>query len=416
MANIGKCPICSAPTRNGIYCPDHLVEGEWLPPVEKLSKDMKEAAANLGPAEIRFLVDTYYAYQKGRIRAGNQIKAIDRGPSPEPHDVLNYLTKQSDTMEGQVKLALRVYASSKDLGQWLMSIYGIGPVIASGLLAHIDWSKPTVGHIWRFAGLDPSSGWLGREKAEELVKAEATELIAQSERDFAPLVERCCAKVSRKSANYYDSVRAQGEKPNRANLIAWLAKRPWNASLKTLCWKAGQSFIKLQSKPKDIYGKQFLVRKAIEIAKNDEGRYAEQAQVKMKLVNKNTDSWPWYAGCYPAGTTNAYAALASVFTEPDKLLTERGRLLDDRRVDPGEGVQMLPPLHINARASRWMVKLFLSHAHFVGHWLTTGQLAPNPYPIEFCGHAHVIPPPNMGEIIGLQEAWDERQRRPRGGN
>ena len=45
--------------------------------------------------------------------------------------------------------------------------------------------------------------------------------------------------------------------------------------------------------------------------------------------------------------------------------------------------------------------------------MTTGKLAPNPYSIEFCGHAHVIPPPNMGEIVGLQEAWDERQRRAR---
>ncbi len=85
-------------------------------------------------------------------------------------------------------------------------------------------------------------------------------------------------------------------------------------------------------------------------------------------------------------------------------------MLKDRKLKPGKGVAMLPPNHIHSRARRWAVKLFLSHAHFVGHWLTTKQLAPNPYPIEFCGHAHVIPPPNMNTINKLQEAWDKRQQ------
>lgn len=389
---------------------DELLGGEWLPPVLKMSKDVKEATAHLGPAEVRFLVDIYYAMQKQRIRTNNQIKAIDRGHNQEPHAVLNYLTEQSDTLEGQVKIALYGYSRSKDMGNWLMSICGIGPVISSGLLAHIDWTKPTAGHIWRFAGLDPSCVWLGRAKAEALVKAEATDY-------FAQLVECCCVKVKRRSANYYASVMAQGEKPNKANFTAWLSKRPWNTSLKVLAWKSGESFIKLQNNKNDIYGKQFVVRKTIEIANNDQGRYADQAQVKMGIVDKGTDAWPWYAGCYPAGTTAAYAALASVWPDkPAVLLVERAKLLKDRKLTSGEGVQMLPPLHINSRARRWAVKLFLSHAHFVGHWLETKQLAPNPYPIEHCGHAHVIPPPNLDEIVGLREAWEQRQRRPRGGN
>jgi hypothetical protein len=367
-----------------------------------MSKDEKEAAAHLGQDEVRFLVDYYYTTQKSRIRANNQIKAIDRGPRPEPHAVLDYVLKQSEMLEAQVKLALDLYARSKDLGQWLKSVYGIGPVISAGLLAHIDWTKPTAGHIWRFAGLDPKCQWLGREKAAALVKAEMTE-------NFADLVERCCAKTSRKSAYYYESMRVQGERPNKTNLTAWLAKRPWNQALKRLCWIAGESFIKVQAKPKDVYGKQFALRKIVEIAGNDQGRFADQAQVKKGIVDKGTDAWPWYAGCYPAGTTAAYSALADVF-EKDKLIAERGQLLRDRKVAPGQGVQMLPPLHINARARRWAVKLFLSHCHFVGHFLATGQLAPNPYPIEFCGHAHIIPPPNMGEINGLQDAWDRRQR------
>jgi hypothetical protein len=388
---------------------DFLLGGEWLPLGLTLSKDQEEASAHLGPAEVRFLVDAYYAsFQKPRIRLNNQIKAIDRGGDPEPHTVLDWLRKQSEMLEDQIKIALLGYARSKDMGRWLLSICGIGPVIASGLLAHVDWTKPTVGHIWRFAGLDPSSTWLGREKAEALVKAEAT-------KDFAALVERCCVKVNRKSASYYNSMRAQDKKPNKTNLTAWLAKRPWNVPLKTLCWKAGESFIKLQNNKRDIYGKQFVLRKTIEVANNDQGRFADQTQVKKEQVGKDTDAWPWYAGCYPDGTTRRYMALAEVF-EKAQLIAEREQLLKDVMGKPGQGQLMLPPNHINSRARRYAVKLFLSHAHFVGHWLATGQLAPNPYPIEHCGHAHVIPPPNMDQIVGLQEAWDERQRRPRGGN
>jgi hypothetical protein len=388
---------------------DLLLGGEWLPLLEHLSKDQIEASALLDPAEVRFLVDAYYAvFQRPRIRFNNQIKAIERARNNEPHTVLDWLKKGSEIMENQIKVALLGYTKSKDLGQYLRSIYGIGPVIAAGLLAHIDWTVPTVGHVWRYAGLDPSCEWLSRERVDELLQVEATE-------NFTELVERCCAKTNRKSAYYYASVRTQGEKPTRVNFIAWLTKRPWNASVKTMAWKAGQSFIKLQNKPKDMYGKFYVMRKISEVANNDQGRYADQAEVKKGKVGKSTDAWPWYAGCYPAGTTAAYMALADVFAK-EQLIAERARLLHDRKVKPGQGCQMLPPLHISARAQRWMTKLFLSHVHFVGHWLATGNLAPSPYPVEHMGHVHIIPPFNLGGIVGLQAAWDERQRRPRGGN
>jgi hypothetical protein len=209
-------------------------------------------------------------------------------------------------------------------------------------------------------------------------------------------------------------MRALREKTNRATFTAWSAKRPWNASLKTLAWKAAQSFVKVQNKDKDFYGKCILLRKSSEIDNNDRGQYADQAEEKKGIVDKSTDAWPWYAGCYPGGTTAAYAALADVF-EGQKLIEERAQLLQDRKLKPGAGVQMLPPLYIQARACRYAVKLFLSHCHAVGHFLETGRMPPNPYPIEHCGHAHIFPPPNMDQIVGLQEAWDQRQRRERGG-
>ena len=72
------------------------------------------------------------------------------------------------------------------IGPWAMATIGVGPVICAGVIARIDIHRaPTVGHIWRFAGLDPTQKW---EKGK---------------------------------------------------------KRPWNTDLKRICWLLGESFVKV---------------------------------------------------------------------------------------------------------------------------------------------------------------------------
>jgi len=275
------------------------------PKVSALSRDLAKSAATLGADEARFLVDAYYTMQEGRIRTGNQIRALSE--SGEPHSVINWLNMQDDIMEKQIKRALEKYAEANPLGKWAMSICGIGPVIAAGLLAHIqigvppDPNKPgdkgkgmTAGSIWRYAGYDPTSVW---EKGQ---------------------------------------------------------KRPWNATLKTLCWKIGESFVKVQNREDDVYGQIYAQRKAEEIKKNDAGLFAEQAAAKLAKfkIGKNTDAYKWYSS---------------------------GKL---------------PPAHIHARAKRYAVKLFLAHYHEMGFRLLLHKEPPVPYPIAILGHAHRIPAPN----------------------
>lgn len=265
-----------------------------LNPIEKLTKDLRNAAVTLGDDEARFLVDAYYQMQANRIVADNQIRSVEKSETPEPHAVLNWLSDQNTTLENQIKGALERYAKSHIAGPWLFSVCGIGPVLAAGLVAHIEIEKaPTVGHIWRFAGLDPTSKW---EKGE---------------------------------------------------------KRPWNASLKTLCWKIGESFVKVSGNDKDYYGKIYKARKESEIAKNEAGDFAEQAAAVLaaKKIGKSTD---------------AYAAYS---------------------------IGKLPPAHIHARAKRYAVKLFLAHLHEVWYKAHFGTMPPKPYAIAILGHAHQIPPP-----------------------
>ena len=263
--------------------------------ISKLSRDLKQASVLLSRGEARFLVDSYYAMQEDRKRSGNQVRALDG--SGEPHATLSWFFDQSSTLEGQVKAALEVWAKGQPEGKWLMSITGIGPVISAGLLAHIDIEKsPTVGHIWRFAGLDPTVTW---EKGK---------------------------------------------------------KRPWNAALRTLCWKIGESFVKVSGNKADIYGKVWLQRKEQEALKNLRGDFREQAEAGAKRVGKTTEAYKHYI---------------------------EGRL---------------PPGHVHARAKRYAVKLFLAHLHHVMYLCKYNTDPPKPWVIEHGGHVHFIQPPNLDVI------------------
>lgn len=220
-----------------------------LDPIHRLTKDLKDAARTLSPEEARYLVDYYYQMQHDRIRAANQVRA--QSESGEPHAVLHWLGDNTARMESNIKRALQSFADANPVGRWSLSIVGIGPVIASGLLAHIDIEKaPTVGHIWRFAGLDPTVSW------------------------------------------------GKGE------------KRPWNARLKVVCFHIGESFVKVKSNKNDFYGKFYDRRYIYETERNDAGGNAEAAAkvLATKRIGKDTDAYKAYAeGRLPKAQIHARA-------------------------------------------------------------------------------------------------------------
>lgn len=306
---------------------EEIAEVRELTPLKQLTKDLKEAAATLSPSQARYLVDMYYTLQEHRKASMNQSGALER--SEEPHSVIDWLAENMTSLEGQVKKVLDYWGKQSQLGQWCNSITGIGPVITAGLLAHIDIEKAkTAGAIWKFAGLDPSVKW------------------------------------------------NKGE------------KRPWNAALKVLCWKIGESFVKVQNRESDVYGKLYAKKKQDYINKNSMGEYEQAAKGKLEAFNigKTTDAYGWYSGQYPLGTAAAYSAL-----EGDEL---RKKYLEKVRVEPGEGVPQLPPAHIQSRSKRYAVKLFLSHFHHVAWELRFKTPPPKPFAIDILNHTHYVAPPN----------------------
>ena len=308
-------------------------------PVFRLSRDMVKglrqasesgSAGGITDSEARFLVDLYYTMQDQRVRTNNQVKGLDRDAKKqdtkaEPHEAIDWTLTQFTTLENQVARLLGIYTEMHPMAWFFDQTIGIGPILAAGLLAHIDITKaPTVGHIWRFAGLDPTMKW---EKK---------------------------------------------------------TKRPWNAELKKLCWKIGDSFVKFSGHERGIYGQVYRKRKAYEWDRNLTGANAgaAAAALEAKKFGKETDAKAWYSGeCDPSKVR--------AILDESKAPTAGACKAD------GPGVPMLPPAQIDMRARRYAVKLFLSHLHECWWTDTYGEAPPKPFSIAIQGHAHYIAPPQV---------------------
>lgn len=327
---------------------------EDMTPITRLSRDLRVAAMTLSDTQARFMVDAYYLVQENRIRADAQVRSIME--AGEPVTVLLWLADQMRSLENQTKAALDKYSSAHPAGEWARSVVGVGPVIGAGLLAHIDIKKAaTVGHIFSFAGLDGQREWLGAKGAREVVES----VVGKDKKGQLTAEEiAACAAKAKFNVSFIEAMLRNKDKdkppspPTVTNVIKAMSKRPWNAGLKTLCWKLGESFVKVQAHENDVYGHLYAKRKVEEIAKNEAGDFASQAEAVLtaKRIGKTTEAYKAYS----------------------------------------QG--MLPPAHIHARAKRFAVKIFLSNLHEVWYEIEYGRAAPSPYPFAHLGHTHKINP------------------------
>lgn len=187
------------------------------PDIPRLDREVVLQAEKLTNPEARFLVANYYQAQEMRKRADMQIRHLGDKEMPT---LLQYTADAFAVIESNVQKGLQNYAESTRLGEWCLSHDGIGPVITAGLLAHLDIEKaPTVGHFWRYAGLDPTNKW---EKGQ---------------------------------------------------------KRPWNSELRQICWHLGQCAKRISYKEDAFYGQLYRERKELLVGRNEAGHNAERAKV-----------------------------------------------------------------------------------------------------------------------------------------
>jgi hypothetical protein len=178
------------------------------------------SAANLTEAEARFIVTDYYTSQEARKRADMQYRHIGEESAKETGAALRYMATAFTEIEATMLKALERFACQRPAGLWMMVQHGVGPVIAAGMLAHLDITKaPTAGHFWRFSGQDPSCQW------------------------------------------------KKGE------------KRPYNAAMKQLCYHFGECMKRTSNSPDSFYGAIYQSRKKFLVKRNNEGYNAERAKI-----------------------------------------------------------------------------------------------------------------------------------------
>jgi len=331
--------------------PEVLLEELWpwadRLTIDKATKDIRENAIAMQPQEAKFLVTMYYQIQRQRTALGNQRRSSD-----EQIVVHDWLTGNVAAVENQCNLLLTHYAKNHEVGRWSNSIHGIGPIISAALLAYINiHTAPTVGHIWRYAGIDPTSLWRGKDDAKAVVKLWLGRVSGDiSDDEMAMIALRNNMRVELFTNRFVDR---DGEPMDHTaeNAITVLSYRPWNAKLKTICYHVGECLIKAGGSEKSFYGPLYAERKEYEKAKNVNGDYADQAA----------------------------AILEKTPNHAQKKIYAEGKLSDG---------------HIHARARRWIAKLFLAHWHHVAWCVEFGEDPPKPYVLTLENHTHEVRAPN----------------------
>lgn len=310
-----------------------------------LSTDLNE-----GRQHARFLVDTYYQEQDRRKVLANQIQACEK--SGEPCEHLQFILRRAIENERYISKELTGYASGHPVGQWSMGIIGIAGVLSSGLLAHVDIDlTPSVGALWRYAGLDPTNEWLGRKGAADLV----SEIVGDDKKVTDEHLARIAGRLKRKLHLLIPMVQNKSGKIDKESLRRGLAKCPWNKGLKVLAWKIGESFKKQSGNEKSFYGQVYAKRKLYELEKNERGDYADQAALWLPRMSSTSKI-----------SIEAY---------------KQGKL---------------PNNHIVRRSQRYAAKLFLAHWWSVYYVIHHKVAPPRPYVFEFLeNHTKYYGPPNF---------------------
>lgn len=384
--------------------------GAPLAPLDKLMREVKAAAGQIGRSEARSLVDTYYRFQQHRIDLNAQVRALDGADRPSL--VVSHFARQMEAMERQMTSVLDTFSMSTEVGRWSRSITGVGPVIAAGLMAYIDIERAkTAGAIWRYAGLDPTLKWHGRVAGRELVDAAfeventdaaamywlaratnrrvtglwqaleveiptpqqacgvvalvagvsyslAESLMAERPIHIDNAIGHACQELNIDPRSVYEGLYADAGKVDQQAVRSLLAKRPWNGNLKVLCWKLGDSFVKQSSRPNAFYGRLYRERKAQEVERNEAGEFKDQAA--------------------------------------ETLATKR---IQDKLTRAIYEAGMLPPGRLDLRARRWAVKIFIAHWHDVAYREHYRKDPPKPWVFAWGGgdHAHMIDVPRDGD-------------------
>jgi hypothetical protein len=305
-------------------------------------KDICLQAASMDLTEVRFLVDHMYRVQKQRKAIEDSVRILKR--KGEPHNVIKYVVSNTRCLEEYIILRLLDVATDQYIpARWVRSFDGLDTRMAAGLMGWVDIKKCEYpGQLWSFAGQNPSQRRYRQHEATEIIKyaQEKTGIAPEaSGKSLVKIAEFIAVELNRNKESFMrDCLVYSG----RAGHITWegilstVKKRPWHGMLKQHCHNLAWQLIRYRTEPyRGVYDR----RKPYEQELNERGVYKEQAEAALERFNYNRSSvaYSWY---------------------------KQGKL---------------PPGHLEARAMRHLIKVFLSHYHKVLYYHTYGSEPPRVY-------------------------------------
>lgn len=332
--------------------------------VDKFNKETLSNAKKydlISREQVRLLVRLFYMHQNTRVRMNNQIVAYSKTYPKEDHDSLTHIYAQERILEGEIEKIITIYYMKHDFKWFFEQTVGVGPILSALLLSNIDITKAdTHGALWRYAGL-------------------------------------------------INEVWEKGQ------------KRPWNAALKTACWKIGQSFIKFSDLPSCDYGKIYLSQKDEYWRRNLDGRHKVRAIEisKTRDMNKLAIGKFYYQGkidpvLMKQELERVAAEKAAIKAQKATLKAQNIKLntlppfpiptitLENVLAKNGNGLPMLPPSHIDNMSSRYAVKMFLAHLYALWReW--EGLPVSEAYAIAILKHTHKVYPKQIPPIKKLSQ-------------
>lgn len=315
-----------------------------------LDDDLKLKSADLTRREAKFLYRYHKRLQVNRIAIGESIGQL-KYERQEPPELFHFFRRNNRKLETIANECLDIYADQHVPMRWMRAVgLGISQCVGIYCMIDIERAGPNVSSLWRYTGYDPSVVKLTKQEAGECIKFFRSKF---KEPYVDEKILRLIARELNRGEKQLMRITRLGTK--RSN-ITWgqtyrvLLSYPWNQELKEILFRVGLSFRRPgpRGRPDPSYLPLYRYRKAYEITRNEQGDLSEQADYKLRSRNWNPNSVAF------------------------------------KHYIKGK----LPPGHLDARARRWAVKVFLVHLHQVLYYERYSKIPPKPYILDSLGKEH----------------------------
>lgn len=326
--------------------------GPKIPDGLSLEDELRLQAADLTRREAKLLYRYHRNAQVLRIACEQSIGLLDHEKTPAS-DLFLYLRRSVRRLERQTTSALEIYTDQHIPTRWMRAV-GLGAAQATAIHALIDIERvgPYVSRLHRFCGFDPSVTKLTKQEAGECIRY----FREKYKKEYVDLevLHHVAIELNRGVEQLKRITKVGMYKKN----ITWgqlykaILSYPWCQEVKEVLFRVGVIFRRtggdgLEPSP---YRSVYEWRKGYEVRNNEAEKFKEQADYKLSSRNFKK-------------TTVAYKSY------------RQGKL---------------PPAHLDARARRFAVKIFLVHLHQVMYYERYSKMPPKPYILDVLEKEHEI--------------------------